>query len=49
MNFFVLRLTLNLGFALGILSFFVTGSVAGLVAGAVLQLAQFNLVHLPIL
>ena len=35
MNFFVLRLTLNLGFALGILSFFVSGSVAGLVAGAV--------------
>ena len=36
MNFFVLRLTLNLGFALGILSFFVTGSVAGLGVGAVL-------------
>ena len=36
MNFFVLRLTLNLGFALGILSFFVSGSVAGLVMGAVL-------------
>ena len=36
MNFFVLRLTLNLGFALGILSFFVSGSVAGLVTGAVL-------------
>jgi MFS family permease len=35
MNFFVLRLTLNVGFALGILSFFVSGSVAGLVAGAV--------------
>jgi len=35
MNFFVLRLTLNAGFALGILSFFVNGSVAGLVAGAV--------------
>jgi len=35
MNFFILRLTLNLGFALGILSFFVSGSVAGLVAGAV--------------
>lgn len=34
-NFFVLRLTLNLGFALGILSFFVSGSVAGLIAGAV--------------
>ena len=35
MNFFVLRLTLNLGFALGILSFFVSGSVTGLVVGAV--------------
>ena len=35
MNFFVLRLTLNLGFALGIVSFFVSGSAAGLVAGAV--------------
>jgi MFS family permease len=35
MNFFILRLTLNLGFALGILSFFVSGSVAGLVVGAV--------------
>jgi hypothetical protein len=35
MNFFVLRLVLNLGFALGMLSFFVSGSVAGLVAGAV--------------
>ena len=35
MNFFVLRLTLNLGFALGILSFFVSGTVAGLVIGAV--------------
>jgi hypothetical protein len=35
MNFFILRLTLNLGFALGILSFFVSGSAAGLVAGAV--------------
>jgi len=35
MNFFILRLALNLGFALGILSFFVSGSVAGLVAGAV--------------
>jgi MFS family permease len=35
MNFFVLRLTLNLGFALGIVSFFASGSVAGLVLGAV--------------
>src|SRR5206468_5912747 len=36
MNFFVLRITLNFGFVLGILSFFTTGSVAGLVIGAVL-------------
>jgi hypothetical protein len=35
MNFFVLRLALNVGFALGILSFFVSGSAAGLVVGAV--------------
>ena len=35
MNFFILRLSLNLGFALGIVSFFVSGSVAGLIAGAV--------------
>ena len=36
MNFFVLRITLNFGFMLGILSFFTTGSVAGLVVGAIL-------------
>ena len=36
MNFFVLRITLNIGFTLGILSFFTTGSVLGLVLGAVL-------------
>jgi MFS family permease len=36
MNFFVLRITLNLGFMLGILSFFTTGSVVGLVIGAIL-------------
>jgi hypothetical protein len=36
MNFFVLRITLNFGFMLGILSFFMTGSVAGLVTGAIL-------------
>jgi len=36
MNFFVLRITLNCGFVLGITSFFITGSVAGLVVGAVL-------------
>ena len=35
MNFFVLRITLNLGFALGILSFFTTGSMTGLILGAV--------------
>jgi hypothetical protein len=36
MNFFVLRITLNFGFMLGILSFFTTGSLPGLVIGAVL-------------
>src|SRR5262249_34482956 len=36
MNFFVLRITLNFGFMLGILSFFMTSSVAGLVTGAIL-------------
>jgi MFS family permease len=36
MNFFVLRITLNFGFMLGILSFFTTGSLAGLVIGAIL-------------
>jgi MFS family permease len=35
MNFFVLRITLNFGFVLGIVSFFTTGSLAGLVAGAI--------------
>jgi len=35
MNFFVLRITLNLGFALGILSFFTTGSMTGMIAGAI--------------
>ena len=34
MNFFVMRMTLNLGFMLGILSFFTTGSFWGLIAGA---------------
>lgn len=34
-NFFVLRLTLNLGFALGILAFFTTDTLAGLLLGAV--------------
>jgi MFS family permease len=36
MNFFVLRITLNFGFMLGILSFFITGSLAGLIVGAIL-------------
>lgn len=36
MNFFVLRITLNAGFALGAISFFVGGSMPWLVVGAVL-------------
>src|SRR5258706_1768734 len=36
MNFFVLRITLNLGFALGILAFFTSHSPAGLVIGAII-------------
>ena len=35
MNFFILRITLNAGFALGILAFFVTHSMTGLVIGAI--------------
>jgi MFS family permease len=35
MNFFALRVTLNVGFAIGILTFFTSNSVAGLVAGAI--------------
>lgn len=35
MNFFALRVTLNLGFALGILTFFMSDSMTGLVAGAI--------------
>jgi hypothetical protein len=35
MNFFALRVTLNIGFAIGILTFFLTGSFEGMVAGAV--------------
>lgn len=35
MNFFALRVTLNLGFAIGILTFFLSDSFEGLVAGAV--------------
>jgi MFS family permease len=36
MNFFVLRITLNLGFALGAISFFVGGTMPWLVVGAIL-------------
>ncbi len=36
MNFFTLRVTLNAGFALGILTFFVSDSFTGLVLGAVI-------------
>jgi MFS family permease len=35
MNFFVLRVVLNLGFALGIMTFFTSESVSGLIWGAV--------------
>lgn len=35
MNFFVLRLTLNLGFAIGIAAFFTSADVTGLVMGAI--------------
>lgn len=37
MNFFALRITLNLGFALGILAFFTSNSILGLVAGALVH------------
>ncbi len=36
MNFFVLRVILNLGFALGVVTFFMSNSLSGLVAGAVI-------------
>ena len=36
MNFFTLRVTLNAGFAIGILTFFVSNSFWGLVAGAII-------------
>ena len=36
MNFFTLRVTLNIGFAVGILTFFVSNSFWGLVAGAII-------------
>jgi MFS family permease len=35
MNFFVLRVTLNIGFALGILTFFLSDSLTGLVVGGI--------------
>ena len=35
MNFFALRVTLNIGFAIGIFTFFTSNSFAGLVAGAI--------------
>jgi MFS family permease len=35
MNFFALRVTLNIGFAIGILSFFTTNSFLGMVLGAI--------------
>ena len=36
MNFFVLRITLNVGFALGILAFFTSQDVKGLIVGAII-------------
>lgn len=36
MNFFVLRIALNAGFALGMLTFFATDNLVGLVAGAII-------------
>jgi MFS family permease len=36
MNFFTLRVTLNIGFAIGILTFFVSNSFWGLIAGAII-------------
>jgi hypothetical protein len=36
MNFFTLRITLNLGFALGILTFFMSDSLAGMIGGAII-------------
>lgn len=35
MNFFLLRVALNLGFALGILTFFLSNSLTGLIAGGI--------------
>ena len=36
MNFFALRVTLNLGFAAGIVTFFMSNSLAGMIGGAVI-------------
>lgn len=36
MNFFALRMTLNLGFALGIFAFFSSGSILGLIGAALI-------------
>lgn len=36
MNFFALRITLNIGFAVGILAFFTSNSTSGLILGAVI-------------
>ena len=36
MNFFALRMTLNCGFAIGILTFFVSNSFSGLIIGAII-------------
>jgi MFS family permease len=36
MNFFALRVTLNFGFAIGIVTFFVSNSFAGMVVGAII-------------
>lgn len=35
MNFFALRITLNIGFAIGILTFFMSNSLTGMVCGAI--------------
>jgi hypothetical protein len=41
-NFFVLRMVLNMGFALGILTFFTGGSTVGLIAGALIFGISFS-------
>ena len=35
MNFFALRVTLNIGFAIGILTFFMTGTMPGMICAAI--------------